>query len=679
MKFNKYYLMSAVFCMALASCSDDVVDDQNGNPQNPTEQVEGETTYATFSFNFSKGVLSRAARATADGTTAEQNIKNFTLLIFKYDQAHEELSTLEVIKTITATGEGVAEAERTVTTLVTSGPKKVYILANATKLLGQINTPNALTLNKTLLSEFEKKVFTVAYDGGNDNMNGVLGDATNGLLMTGVADANLVSGIQVADFTSNADGPTEAAKDNVVKVAIDRASAKISMGVKETADMGVKTFTVLAQSQTSQHVFVDKDLSTDLGTLPLASGTGVDATPYMKFAIYNQNTTEFVVPNIGSVNNGSNFVEDPNYTVGDNGDYSMYFNWTFGADAAQQTDFYTAYTDNNGSTTKGQAVANLAASNEGTNLFYVPENTNQWATKGNTTYAMIEGTFVPDVTRTIDASSETNAFQSASTAGTFLFKKAGAAITAGTGFVYCEDYDAFFTADMSSGTLARKTTVSSAIPNLNAIKYIAAKMISDANQQATGDGDAMKAKLIGGSNSSVTGYGLSALTVVAETPTSSFTNNQWYAIVTADASRNVGVNDATSDNAQYFTIEVKRANGEGNALLNTDNNSANGIGSTVAYIPKQKVTIAVYPQGKCYYRVNIEDPAYSNTITPFRYAVIRNYWYQIGLSKFTALGYPNPAIAAGLVSDALGADTNVQTTIAVRQWTVITMDPEVGL
>lgn len=682
MKFNKYYLMSAVFCMALASCSDDVVDDQNGNPQNPTEQVEGETTYATFSFNFSKGVLSRAARATDAGTTAEQNIKNFTLLIFKYDQAHEELSTLEVMQTITAAGEDATEAERTVTTLVTSGPKKVYILANATKLLGQINASDALTLNKTLLSVFEKKVFAVAYDGGSDNMNGVLGDATNGLLMTGVADANLVSGIQVADFTSNGNGPTTEAANNVVKVFIDRASAKISMGVKDVeGGTGVKTFTVPAQSQTSQHVFVDKDLSTDLGTLPLASSTEGGATPYMKFAIYNQNTTEFVVPNIGSVNNASNFVEDPNYTVTDNGTYSMYFNWTFGADAAQQTDFYTEYdgTAHNGTTTQGKSVANLAASNEGTNLFYVPENTNQWATKGNTTYAMIEGTFVPDVTRTIDASSETNAFQSASTAGTFLFKKAGAAITAGSGFVYCEDYDAFFTADMSSGTLARKTTVSSAIPNLNAIKYIAAKMISDANQAATGSADAMKAKLIGGSNSDVTGYGLSALTVVAETPTT-FSANQWYAIVTADASRNVGVNDATSDNAQYFTIEVKRANSAGNALLVTaTNNVADGVGSTVAYIPTQKVTIAVYPQGKCYYRVNIEDPAYSNTITPFRYAVIRNYWYQIGLSKFTALGYPNPAIAAGVVSDALGADTNVKTTIEVRAWTVITMDPEVGL
>lgn len=146
MKFNKYYLMSAVFCMALASCSDDMTEEQGGNPDN-TEQTEGEATYATFSFDFNKGGLARASVG-GDGTTEEQAVKNFTLLIFKNDQAHEELSTLEVVKTVTVSN---FETDKTITMLVTSGPKKVYILANATKLLAQINDPDALTLNKTLL------------------------------------------------------------------------------------------------------------------------------------------------------------------------------------------------------------------------------------------------------------------------------------------------------------------------------------------------------------------------------------------------------------------------------------------------------------------------------------------------------------------------------------------------
>lgn len=659
MKFNKYYLMSAVFCMALASCSDDMTEEQGGNPDN-TEQTEGEATYATFSFDFNKGGLVRA-EVDGSGIQGERDVNNFTLLIFKNDQAHEELSTLEVVKTVS----NVTDDNKTITMLVTSGPKKVYILANATKLLAQINDPDALTLNKTLLSEFEKQVFDIAYDGNADNKNGVLGDATDGLLMTGVASADLASGIKVKDFTSNASGPTDAARPNVVNVSIDRASSKISMGVNDVVSPGDKTFTVVASGSTAQMVWLDHEISENLGTLPLAN----DA---MRFAIYNQNTKENVIANMGAANDGNNIIQDPNYTVTDHGDYSMYFNWA----SNNQTDFYTTYKSNN----KGLEVVNAKSNDDSANSFYVPENTNQWATKGNTTYAMIEGTFVPDQTRTVDASSDANAFQAASVSGNFLFKAKDAAIAAGTGFIYCEDYDAFFTADLTSGILTRKTDITTSIHSLKAIKYIAAKMISDANQSATGKEDAMQAKLIGGENSDVKGHALTTVEVVAKTPTASFTGNQWYAIVTADENRNVGIKDGDKDNAQYFTIEVRRANDQGSALIATaDNNSATEAGSTKAYIPTQKVTIAVYPQGKCYYRVNIEDPAYSNTVTPFRYAVIRNYWYQIDLAKFTALGYPNPAIAAGEAGDALGADTNVKTTITVKAWSVKNMKPEVGL
>lgn len=661
MKFNKYYLMSAVFCMALASCSDDMTEEQGGNPDN-TEQTEGEATYATFSFDFNKGGLARASVGDV-GTTEEQEVKNFTLLIFKNDQAHEELSTLEVVKTVSVSN---FDTDKTITMLVTSGPKKVYILANATKLLAQINDPDALTLNKTLLSDFEKQVFEIAYD-GTENKDGVLGDVGGGLLMTGVASADLASGIKVEDFTSNGSGPTDAARPNVVNVSIDRASSKISMGVNEVASSGDKTFTVVASGSTAQMVWLDNAISENLGTLPLAN----DA---MRFAIYNQNTQENVIANMGAANDGNNIIQDPNYTVTDNGDYSMYFNWAY----ADQTDFYTEYLDNNGDATKGLGVVNAKSNDDSANSFYVPENTNQWATKGNTTYAMIEGTFVPDQTRTVDASAPEKAFQAASVSGNFLFKaKKDAAIAAGTGFIYCEDYDAFFTADNGGTALARKTEITTAITNLNAIKYIAAKMISDANQSATGKEDAMQAKLIGGENSDVKGHALTTVTVGAEDP-SNFTGNQWYAIVTADATRNVGIKDGKNDNAQYFTIEVKRASSDAQSLLDATDNPGQPDPQK-AYIPAQKVTIAVYPQGKCYYRVNIEDPAYSNTVTPFRYAVIRNYWYQIDLAKFTALGYPNPAIAAGEAGDALGADTNVKTTITVKAWSVKNMKPEVGL
>ena len=74
----------------------------------------------------------------------------------------------------------------------------------------------------------------------------------------------------------------------------------------------------------------------------------------MRFAIYNQNTKENVIANMGAANDGNNIIQDPNYTVTDNGDYSMYFNWT----SNNQTDFYTTYKSNNGDATKGLEVVN---------------------------------------------------------------------------------------------------------------------------------------------------------------------------------------------------------------------------------------------------------------------------------------------------------------------------------
>lgn len=705
MKFNKYYFMSAVFCMALASCSDDVTDANKGN-QDHTEQADGSLTAASFSFSFSKGGGSRAdtGEVGEEGTDGEKAVKNFTLLIFKDVEAHEETNTLEVMKTVTATDatKGASDTEKTINLLVSSGRKRVYILANATKLLGQLGatTTDGLTINKTLLKDFEAQTFEIAYNGGSTDKDGVLGDA-NGLLMTGVVEADLAPGISATDLGSPTKG--SAAEKNVVDVSIDRVSAKISMGVKtvESGTGAVKTFTVSAQGELPPLVYDNNEIAKELGTLPLTYTVTNTTVNAMKFAIFNQNTKEYFVPSLGSLDaaatDGKLFVEDPNYTVKDNGEYGDYFNWTSGTGDKTQVDFYTEYETTstapnylNGKTTKGQPVVNNKADNTATNVFYVAENTNQWATKGNTTYAMVEATFVPEKTRTVDASSAANAFQAASADGNLLFKAKTADVTAGTSFIYCEDYKVFFTTDAgdAGGSITtRHTNTGMTYTSLHALQYIAAKMISDANQHAKGTGDAstsdaLKAKMIGeGTDGTTTGYALSTISVTDKDPTSSFTDNQWYAIVKADENRNIGVKAMDAENALYFTITVKRAikNGTTTLVDAATNNTGDGLGSTKAYIPSRTVTIAVYPQGKCYYRINIEDPAYSSTITPLRYAVVRNYWYQIDLSSFTALGYPNPAIAAGSAEDALGSDTNVKTTITVRPWTVISMNPEVSL
>lgn len=633
MKFNKYYLMSAVFCMALASCSDDVVDDQNGNPDN-TEQAEGvKDTYATFSFNFSKGVMPRAARATADGTEAEKAVNNFTLLIFKNVEGHDELSTLEEVKEVT--GDGAQ------TFAITSGPKKIYILANAGgikgTLLTQVNaglgTP--LTLNSTLLKDFENLAMDV-YTGNplntsTDVLGTVTGADTGNLLMTGVSEVTLAAGVTEDDAKG-------VGNSNNITIGIDRAAAKITIG--QAADAAFTIEDALFQSADFPYLH---NATKTVGTI--ASGD-------INYAIFNQNSTEFITPKSASENNASPIIQDPNYAF-DSGttDFSMYYNSksaVFDVDGTSTVDMPAT----------PKAVSTGAASAAlYTNASFVAENTNEWPVKGNTTYAMLEAIFQPEVSRTVSD------IVSATTSGTLQFSPAQAALTRGASFIYCDKYGVFLSAaDLTRADGGSINQILSNEAALKSIKILAAKMISDANQAAQ--------QAAGGAVNSA--YSAKTIALSAISSEAGYSADTWYIEVTASDEKNGTNVVATADNAKYYTLTVK---GIGNG---TDGYVADGDGVATAKIPAA-ITFAIYPSGKCYYRVNIENPDYASTIVPLHYAVIRNYWYQIDLTKFTSVGYPNPAIAAGVGTDALEADTHVNTTIAVRAWTVITMDPEVGL
>lgn len=624
--------MSAVFCMALASCSDDVVDDQNGNPDN-TEQAEGvKDTYATFSFNFSKGVMPRAARATADGTEAEKAVNNFTLLIFKNVEGHDELSTLEEVKEVT--GDGAQ------TFAITSGPKKIYILANAGGITGTLLTQvNAalgtpLTLNSTLLKDFENLAMDV-YTGNPLADTGVLGAVTDGttgnLLMTGVSEVTLAAGVTETEAQ-------QGGNSNNITIGIDRAAAKITIG--QAAD---KAFTIEdALFQSADFPYLHNATKT-VGTI--ASGD-------INYAIFNQNSTEFITPKSASENNASPIIQDPNYAFNSGtADFSMYYNsksTSFDVDGVYTVDMPAA----------PKVVSTGAASAAPyTNASFVAENTNEWPVKGNTTYAMLEAIFQPEQSRTVSD------IVPATTAGTLQFSPAQTALTKGTSFIYCDKYGVFLSAE--SLTRADGGSINQILSNeaaLKSIKILAAKMISDANQAAQQEA--------GGAVNSA--YAAKTIALSAISSEAGYSADTWYIEVTASDEKNGTNVVATDDNAKYYTLTVK---GIGNG---TNGYVAAGDGVTTAKIPAA-ITFAIYPSGKCYYRVNIENPDYASTIVPLHYAVIRNYWYQIDLTKFTSVGYPNPAIAAGVGTDALEADTHVNTTIAVRAWTVITMDPEVGL
>ena len=236
MKLNKYYLMSALFCMALASCSDDVADGQSGNPDN-TEQAESvKDTYATFNLDFGKTI----SRSINDNTNDQVN--DITFLIFKYNPNEPGSGVLEEFKTVT----DVTAATKTQVYAISSGQKKVFALINAgattataNSLLTHIQAKCPLTLNVTSLADFEK----VAIDINNAQAHYILGTSTS-MIMSGVTEANLVSGVSATSAAAGTATDEEKAlgisdddvKKNQITVNVNRLAAKVTMGENYSAD-----------------------------------------------------------------------------------------------------------------------------------------------------------------------------------------------------------------------------------------------------------------------------------------------------------------------------------------------------------------------------------------------------------------------------------------------------------
>lgn len=687
MKFNKYYLVSALFCMALASCSDDVTDGQEGNTN--TEQPESvKSTYVSFDLNFT----STSSRAFDETTTtisaAEKAVKDYALFVFKCEEGADQVNTLELYETGTTQTLDGADKFATGAYLISSGNKKIFVVVNGAdnglvldEINKQLGAGNELTINKTLLSDFEKLKFDMGYTTANfantaSILGGAVADLGQGLLMTGAAIAQLEDGITKEQVT--------AGTKNNVTIGVDRASAKITIGVNtttNTANFADNVFNVIASSSTIENPFGSTTLDSKLGTV-----TAVN------YAMFNQNTTEYLVFKEGTVSGNSNtkIFEDPNYNYSSVNDlYSdgvtaanpWYYQNKVTVNGTDYVDFYTAF---GGDDTKsiGKAVVLTGTPADGAdalNPSYIPENTNEFAVKGNTTYAMLEATFVPEQTRSVDM---TTLIQTASSEGSALFVQAKAPISGS--FLYSADYGVFFGIDNSdAGVTGKKTVgrqetgnVNSIIGNderyanvVKAIKSIAIKMISDANGNAQTPADGVETAAMKAKKVTLADIILSN----AETAVES-NNDKWLVtVVTAGEGDNLACDANGNDNAKYFKISsIKLQNGDSSDFV------ADGDGKETAKRPTQS-TFGIYPTGKCYYRLNIQDEDLASGISPLRYAVMRNYWYQVSLTSFKNLGYPNPAIANGNAIDALGADTYVGATINVKAWNEKIMKPEVDL
>ena len=88
--------------------------------------------------------------------------------------------------------------------------------------------------------------------------------------------------------------------------------------------------------------------------------------------------------------------------------------------------------------------------------------------------------------------------------------------------------------------------------------------------------------------------------------------------------------------------------------------------------------MAFYKNNSCYYRVNIVDNNYAES-SPMHFAIIRNYWYKVAISKVTSIGYPHEDDVNIKPEDPLAANTYVQADVTINPWKVLEDDYEMGL
>lgn len=350
---GKIYFLIGVFAlvvMMFAACSNEDKPGEersNGN----TEVVEGEPTWAKFTFKLGKDdAVSRTTDGThEEGTTAEKNIKNLRAYIFNESgnfEAKTEGATVDTHNT-----------EHTAVLKLTSGKKKVYVVANM---------QDEWITSTTTTAQFEAVTLThctkagrIAHTKGADKAEAVsrVGDfgkisgngnaETNGFLMANVlatTEYTLYPGVSAENCSrSSYDSPEEMAKNNHLQVSISRAAAKLQ-----------------ATYANAEALTLKDNASKTLGKL-LAPTFTVRNLPVQSYMFLHNQANGFLTPFYTMTNTSSTFE-----------DFAKYY------DEANKPEL------------------NLKASSDGNaQSIYLPENSNQTPVRGNTTYVLVKGVFAP--------------------------------------------------------------------------------------------------------------------------------------------------------------------------------------------------------------------------------------------------------------------------------------------
>lgn len=352
-KMFKFFMTAIIATAVITACSSEEDVSKPEGPNGEVPVVEGEATYATFNFNVQNGVNTKAASIT--DASELNDINDIRLIIFRTGNS----STCEVNEVYD--NPSGPDMDKTKTVLLSSGTKKVFVIANAEGLGAANPFDNSKIIpNTTTLAQFYN---AVEIDLGSPAIPGKvtavdlskLVSTANGYIMSNAADAGsqqiLVGGISETD---SREAPAGTIEKNHFKINVLRAVAKAK-------------------------VFYDSDAA-----LATTDGVGKITGTSLKYGIKNVNR---------SVNLFQKFSGD--MVAAGSTPWAPYYTQTESWTAAEKETlakyepyYHREYLIKHAVTMKGTA-ADAAPS------IYFTENTSQIQRRGNSTYAAIEAIFAP--------------------------------------------------------------------------------------------------------------------------------------------------------------------------------------------------------------------------------------------------------------------------------------------
>lgn len=342
----------ALATMTFVACSnEDKLGEERSNGNGSTEVVEGEPTWAKFIFKLGKD--SGKSRATGDeheGTVAEKSIKNLRAYIFSESGSFEAKTD-----GVTVDGNGV---EHTTTLKLTSGKKKVYVVANmqdewitsttTTAQFEAIALTHCTKAGRIAHTKGTEKTEAVSRVGSFDKISGNSDAAANGFLMANVLAATeytLYPGISAENCSKPSYGSSaEMEQNNHLEVSISRAAAKLQATYANVDALTLKDNTGKTLGKLLTPTFTVRNL------------------PVQSYMFLHNQANGFLTPFYTMTGTSSTFE-----------DFAKYY------DEVNEPNLDLK------ASTDGEAIQSI----------YLPENSNQTPVRGNTTYVLVKGVFAP--------------------------------------------------------------------------------------------------------------------------------------------------------------------------------------------------------------------------------------------------------------------------------------------